>query len=145
MGLPQLVGARFQVCFTPLAGVLFAFPLRYWFTIGHRRVLSLGRWSSRIPTGFHVPCGTQVPLSPLFGFRYGAVTLCGAPSQTLPLPTHGSIIAALQPRRIVTRRFRLFPFRSPLLWESRLISFPAGTEMFHFPAFACAPYVFRCA
>ena len=31
-------------------------------------------------------------------------------------------------------RFRLFPFRSPLLWESLLFSFPAGTEMFHFPA-----------
>ncbi len=28
------------------------------------------------------------------------------------------------------------PFRSPLLWESRLISFPSGTEMFHFPEFA---------
>ena len=25
------------------------------------------------------------------------------------------------------------PFRSPLLRESRLISFPRGTEMFHFP------------
>ena len=25
------------------------------------------------------------------------------------------------------------PFRSPLLGESRLISFPRGTEMFHFP------------
>ena len=32
--------------------------------------------------------------------------------------------------------FRLFPFRSPLLGESRLISIPAGTEMFHFPAWA---------
>ena len=30
-------------------------------------------------------------------------------------------------------RFGLFPFRSPLLRESRLISFPRGTEMFHFP------------
>ncbi len=30
--------------------------------------------------------------------------------------------------------FRLFPVRSPLLWESLLFSFPAGTEMFHFPA-----------
>ena len=30
----------------------------------------------------------------------------------------------------------LFPVRSPLLRESRLISFPAGTEMFQFPAFA---------
>jgi hypothetical protein len=35
----------------------------------------------------------------------------------------------------VTRmRFSLFPVRSPLLGESRLLSLPAGTEMFHFPA-----------
>ena len=33
-------------------------------------------------------------------------------------------------------RAGLFPFRSPLLRESRLISFHAGTEMFQFPAFA---------
>ena len=32
--------------------------------------------------------------------------------------------------------FGLFPVRSPLLRESRLISFPAGTEMFQFPALA---------
>jgi hypothetical protein len=31
---------------------------------------------------------------------------------------------------------RLFPFRSPLLWESRLISFPRATEMFQFTRFA---------
>ncbi len=31
--------------------------------------------------------------------------------------------------------FRLFPFRSPLLGESRLLSFPRGTEMFQFPRF----------
>ena len=31
-------------------------------------------------------------------------------------------------------KFGLFPFRSPLLRESRLLSLPAGTEMFHFPA-----------
>jgi hypothetical protein len=31
--------------------------------------------------------------------------------------------------------FSLFRFRSPLLAESRLFSLPAGTEMFHFPAF----------
>ena len=34
----------------------------------------------------------------------------------------------------VTRnRFSLFRFRSPLLTESRLLSLPVGTEMFHFP------------
>jgi hypothetical protein len=32
-------------------------------------------------------------------------------------------------------RFGLFPFRSPLLRESRLLSLPVGTEMFHFPTF----------
>ena len=31
--------------------------------------------------------------------------------------------------------FGLFRFRSPLLSESLLFSLPAGTEMFHFPAF----------
>lgn len=31
--------------------------------------------------------------------------------------------------------FSLIQFRSPLLPESRLFSLPAGTEMFHFPAF----------
>ena len=36
----------------------------------------------------------------------------------------------------VSAGFGLFPFRSPLLWESRLISLPPGTEMFHFPGFA---------
>ena len=40
--------------------------------------------------------------------------------------------------------FGLFRFRSPLLTESRLLSFPPGTEMFQFPGFASAPYTFRC-
>ena len=33
-------------------------------------------------------------------------------------------------------RFGLFPFRSPLLRKSIFLSFPAGTEMFQFSAFA---------
>lgn len=43
-------------------------------------------------------------------------------------------------------RFRLFPFRSPLLWKSQLFSFPEGTKMFQFSSFASAAYVFsyRC-
>jgi hypothetical protein len=43
----------------------------------------------------------------------------------------------------LSNRFRLLQiatglvrFRSPLLTESRLMSFPPGTEMFHFPGFA---------
>ena len=36
---------------------------------------------------------------------------------------------------ITRTRFSLFRFRSPLLTESRLLSLPVGTEMFHFPTF----------
>ena len=35
-------------------------------------------------------------------------------------------------------RFRLIPFRSPLLRESLLLSSPRGTEMFQFPRFPLA-------
>ena len=40
--LPLLVSKRFQVLFHSPPGVLFTFPSRYWFTIGHERVFSLG-------------------------------------------------------------------------------------------------------
>ena len=36
---------------------------------------------------------------------------------------------------VTPARFRLFPFRSPLLRESLLFSSPRGTEMFQFPRF----------
>ena len=58
--LPQLVDTGFQVLFHSPPGVLFTFPSRYWFTIGHKGVFSLSRWSSIIPSGFHVPRRTQV-------------------------------------------------------------------------------------
>ena len=38
-------------------------------------------------------------------------------------------------RAITPHRFRLFPVRSPLLGESRLLSLPRPTEMFHFGRF----------
>ena len=34
-GLELVVGTRFQVLFHSPPGVLFTFPSRYWFTIGH--------------------------------------------------------------------------------------------------------------
>ena len=50
--LRPLVGARFQGLFTPLLGVLFTFPSRYWFTIGLSGVFSLSGWCRQIQTGF---------------------------------------------------------------------------------------------
>ena len=38
-------------------------------------------------------------------------------------------------RSMTPDRFRLFPVRSPLLGESRLLSIPRPTEMFHFERF----------
>ena len=49
----------FRIYFTPLSGVLFAFPSRYWFTIGQSGVFSLGGWSPRLQSRFHVPRPTR--------------------------------------------------------------------------------------
>ena len=57
-GLSVLVSTRFQVLFHSPPGVLFTFPSRYCFSIGHQVVFRLGRWSSHVPTGFHVSGGT---------------------------------------------------------------------------------------
>ena len=63
--LQLIVNIGFQVLFHSPPGVLFTFPSRYCSTIGHQLVFSLGRWSSLLPTRFHVPRGTPDPgLSP---------------------------------------------------------------------------------
>ena len=69
-------------------------------------------------------------------FGYRTFTFSGGAFQ-LPSPTQNqSDIAILQHRMNESIRFGLIPLRSPLLGESRLISFPSGTEMFHFPELA---------
>lgn len=57
---------------------------------------------------------------------YRTVTFCGRPFQTVRLTS----------QRRMARSHGLIRVRSPLLAESRLISFPPGTEMFQFPGFA---------
>src|SRR5690606_1888091 len=64
--LQPLVSTRFQVLFTPLFGVLFTFPSRYWSTIGLSGVFSLARWCWQIPTGFLRSRGTQDTTMPVF-------------------------------------------------------------------------------
>ena len=83
-----------------------------------------------------MPRGTQVPASSLSGSGTGLSPALAKLSSFFPLPTRESIPPALQPRLDESNRFRLVPLRSPLLRESRLISFPSGTEMFHFPELA---------
>ena len=99
--------------------MLFTFPSRYWCTIGHRGVLRLGGWSPHLQTGFHVSRPTQ--------------------GQNDPLPVRGchplwrAFPDASGSDRPATG---LIPFRSPLLGESLLMSFPPATEMFQFAGFA---------
>jgi hypothetical protein len=59
---------------------------------------------------------------------YGALTHCGAPFQMLPVQ--------------LKKTTGLVRVRSPLLTESRLMSFPPATEMFQFAGFASRTYEF---
>ena len=87
------------------------------------------------------PGGTQ-------HYSYGAHTLSGRPFKTVHLCLHLTSLvrqnqngkshnpAHATPAGYHTwKRFSLIRVRSPLLTESLLFSLPAGTEMFHFPAF----------
>jgi len=146
--LPRLVDIRFQRLFTPLAGVLFTFPTRYWFTIGHQVVFSLGRWSSQLPTGFLVSRCTQEPPTVRLDFAYAAITLFGRPSQAvrlsarcpsllLPKQLDGPTTRYVQRRQACIRTVWAVP-RSLATTSgiSDLISLPEGTEMFQFPSLA---------
>ena len=80
-------------------------------------------------------------------YAYRAVTFFGRPSQGRSASR--SVQAEAPPRfedpshnpdrptlaGLTDGRFRLIRVRSPLLAESRLISFPRATEMFHFARF----------
>ena len=106
---------RFQVLFHSPPGVLFAFPSRYWFTIGRSRVFSLGGWSPHLQTGCHVS-------RPTYRFL----------STTRPISHTGlspSIAGLSRPFccRSCYQNTGLLRFRSPLLSQSRLISFPGAT------------------
>ena len=109
--------------------------------------------SDRVPRARPYSGTTQRrPLS----FAYVAITLSGSPSQGASTKKRFSYFARrcqaptcspTTPTRqrltpITSRRFRLFPVRSPLLGESRLISFPPATEMFHFAGLPAYDYEF---
>ena len=129
--LLPLVGTRFQDLFHSPSGVLFTFPSRYWFTIGHGRVCSLGGWSPQIPTGFLVPRRTQVPephvcttISPT-GLSPPMVELSSSLRLSQQIARDNAPLRPYNPEAHAPR-FGLLPFRSPLLRESRLISFPGA-------------------
>ena len=135
--LRPLVGVWFQVLFHSPARGSFHLSLTVLCAIGLSVVFSLSGWSPIIRPGFLVSRLTQVALLRVFSSNTG---LSPAPAR------HSSRFFSISSRPLSTpitptralrhRRFGLFPVRSPLLGESLLLSLPAGTKMFQFPAFA---------
>ena len=84
--LRLLVCIPFQVCFTPLIGVLFTFPSRYLFAIGLIGVFSLTGWSRQIHTRFLVSRATWVPIRARYQvFSYRVITFFDWTFQTIHL------------------------------------------------------------
>ena len=77
--------------FTPLPGVLFTFPSRYWFAIGLSVVFSLAGWCRQLHTGFLRSRATQDARWPCTRAGYGALTPCGPPFQD-GSPTRASAV-----------------------------------------------------
>ncbi len=118
--------------------------------IGHQGIFRLSGWSRQIHTGFHGPRATWVILKRAVNVSATGV-LPSTPDLSHVLRLHQRFLTrrpagrpvkrtpttpTTQPLPGITRDwFGLIRFRSPLLPESRLFSLPAGTEMFHFPAF----------
>ena len=117
--------------------MLFAFPSRYWFTIGRQRVFSLGEWSPQLPTKLHVFRGTQDAASSPVHFRlHGSHILwprfpADSPSCRIGNSTH----AVLQPP-IVNNWVWAVPISLAATFGISVIYFPPGTEMVHFPGLA---------
>ena len=102
-GSDRLWTHGFRFFFTPLPGVLFTFPSRYWFAIGLSVVFSLAGWCRQIHTGFLRSRATQDAAAAGLGFGYGTLTPCGAPSQGAS-PTNSSPVSrSFYPARASTR------------------------------------------
>ncbi len=118
--------------------------------IGHQGIFRLSGWSRQIHTGFLGPRATWVSHKQVADISATGV-LPSTPGLSHALRLHQQFLTHpaagrrlkyepttpyAQPLPGITHiRFSLIQFRSPLLPESRLFSLPAGTEMFHFPAF----------
>ena len=95
------------------------------YAIGHWLVFSLGGWSPRLPAGFLVSRSTPDTTRCNSDFEYKAFTFFG--QAFLPvLLSFCSLIVVHYPEMHASR-FRLFPFRSPLLRKSMFLSLPPGT------------------
>jgi hypothetical protein len=143
----RLEAHGFRIYFTPLVGVLFTIPSRYWFTIGRWSYLALGGGPPSFPP--HVTCGAVLTLGDHWGapiVAYGTLTRCGLPFQHSSAdgaPIQRGLSRALHHRRSTPARQRRLASDTARVWAQPrslaategILSFPRGTEMFQFPRF----------
>ena len=139
-----LVNIGFQVLFHSPPGVLFTFPSRYCFTIGHQVVFSLMGWSPHFHTRFPVSRTTPDTTMSLYLSltRLSLSLVCFPKTILLNLMNQ---LCSPSPQMNYFFWFRLLLFRSPLLKESSFLSFPVGTNMFQFPTFPLNALLYSCA
>ena len=124
-GLSVLVSTRFQVLFHSPPGVLFTFPSQYYTLSVTREYLGLEDGPPIFPPGFTCPAVLWIQLAD-FSFRirdYHSLWW------TVPCPSANLCQCRIlsEPHKYYYSWFGLFRVRSPLLAESRLISFPRPT------------------
>ncbi len=116
---------------SPLRG---AFHLSLTVLVRYRslKIFSLGGWSPQLPTRFHVPRGTQDANQNSSPVATGLSPAMVVRSSTFASATGSVDVGPTTPAGSKPCWFGLFPVRSPLLRESRLISLRRATEMFQF-------------
>ena len=129
-----LVNIGFQVLFHSPPGVLFTFPSRYYFTIGHQVVFSLTGWSPLIHTRFHVPRATLDTAMWVFVSCTGL-----SPSVVLFSKrfyyNHSINYAVLTPITLLCLVWALPISLATTFGIECFLSLPVGTKMFQFPTF----------
>ena len=113
----------FRIYFTPLPGFFSPFPHGTGSLSVDYEYLALEDGPPIFRQDFTCPALLVASLVPQSTFRVRGYHPLRRP---FPEPSTKS----------TAKTCRLFPFRSPLLWESRLISVPPATEMFQFTGFA---------
>jgi hypothetical protein len=81
IALRLFVSMRFQVLFHSARGRTFHLSLMVLVHYRSPRVFSLGRWTSRLPTGLACPVVLKDSAEVWLSFTYRTITLCGRPFQ----------------------------------------------------------------
>ena len=84
-----LVNIGFHILFHSPPGVLFTFPSRYFFSIGHQVVFSLWGWSPFLPTKFLVFSSTLDPIS------LPQLSITGLSPSSVCLPRHVLLVSSV--------------------------------------------------